>query len=99
MLLMTSTQHVCRLECEGMLWCFCVHHPAVKTAAMSVQILASMQILANKRHPDDAWKALAQLQHAAREALSAAPKDNKPSHAAEAKPMENGTGRFLGLES
>ena len=51
-----------------------------------------MQILTNTRHPDDAWRALAQLQHAAREALSVAPEQAKASHASRAEPTEDGTG-------
>ncbi len=50
------------------------------------------QILTSTRHPDDAWKALAQLQHAAREALSVPPKQAKASHAPGAGSTENGTG-------
>jgi len=50
------------------------------------------QILASTRHPDDAWKKLAELQEAAREAIAAVAKDAKSSRGAENGPSEHGIG-------
>ena len=57
----------------------------------------ALQLLSSSRHPDDAWKKLADLQKTAQDDHAADLKTGTPSDAAAAAPAENGVGEAPSL--
>ena len=55
-------------------------------------LLVPMQLLSSSRHPDDAWRKLADLQKAAQDDHDADLKSGAASDAITAAPAENGVG-------
>ena len=59
--------------------------------------LVSLQLLSSSRHPDDAWRKLADLQKTAQDDHAAELKTGTASDAAAAAPAENGVGEAPSL--